>query len=154
MKMVLWGMLLVLTLFWTGCASPQGRGSQYQSDQRSLGAEARLVRMNGTVEVSTDGADWSRAFTGQGITEGDRLRTGSNAEAEVDLGERGGKLRVLPNTVVIFEQLTPQNERAEVGVILNLPQGRVVGDTARTPQGQKILVKTPNGMHEVTADGK
>ena len=143
------------TLFLAGCASSQDNASRFQSDQWWNGAEATLTAMNGTVEFSSDGAEWRRPFTGQAIAEGDRLRTGPGAEARVDLGEnRGGVVRVMPNSVVIFEQLTPDNEQAEVGVILNLPQGRVVGDTARTAAGQKILVKTPNGMHEVTADGK
>lgn len=158
MKMQVWqcaALLSLSTLFWSGCASAQGSGSRFQSDQWWNEAEATLAGMNGLVELSSDGAEWRNGFVGQAIKEGDRLRTGPGAEARVDLGEeRGGIVRVRPNSVVIFEQLSPPSQNAEVGVIMNLPQGRVVGDTARTPAGQKILVKTPNGMHEVTADGK
>ena len=154
---VLWLVLLFSSsaLFWSGCASSQGSGSRFQSDARTGSGQASIQAVSGTVQYSMDGAEWRTATPGMQINEGDRLRTGPNAEARVNLGEqRGGLVRILPNSVVIFEQLFPSTDAAEVGIILNLPQGRVVGDTARTPQGQKILVKTPNGMHEVTADGR
>ena len=150
------GMLFAFAaLFGVGCASSPDDPARSQNDAWWDGSQARVRELHGTVEYSRDGAAWVDAFEGQPIREGDRLRTGPGSEARINLGkERGGWVQVRPGSVLVFEQLEPATENSEVGVILNLPQGRVTGDTARTAQGKKILVKTPNGMHEITADGE
>src|SRR5690606_10918464 len=118
-------------LILAGCASSSN--ARFEDDRWWYGSEARVEEVRGKVEFSEDGSEWIGSFKGQPIRQGNRLRTGENSEARVSLGEdRGGWVRVLPGSNIIFEQLDPATEGSDVGVILNLPQGRVVGDTART----------------------
>ena len=156
MKLPIWCSILVVsiyTLFQSGCAS--GDTYRLEDGRSQSAAESRVEQVRGNVEYSENGSDWKDSYAGQAIVPGTRLRTGPDSEARVNLGrQRGGWIRVLPGSVVIFERLEPATSNSEVGVILNLPKGQVVGDTARTVAGKKILVKTPNGMHEITADGR
>lgn len=148
------GCLFVLTtFFWAGCASSSPDGRPADDWWHESAATVREVK--GTVQHSADGVEWKGAFAGQGIAQGEQLRTGENSEARVNLGaSSGGIVKVMPNSVVIFEQLQPVTESSEVAVVLNLPRGRVQGDTLRMPRGQKVLVKTPNGTHEIEGDSE
>lgn len=131
------------------CASSVDR---HPEDAWWYGADNQAVirSTEGQVQVSEGNGEWRPGGRGTILRKGDRLRTGVNSEALVYLGERaGGVVRITPGSLVIFEQLAPADPNSEVAVILNLPEGRVMGDTLDLPAEKKILVKTPNGTHEI-----
>ena len=73
-------------------------------------SQARVVRLSdvqGDVLVDKNiGQGYEKAFLNLPITQGAKLQTSKNGRAEVEF-EDGSTLRLIPDTVVDFPQVTP-----------------------------------------------
>ena len=133
--------IFLLTFLVAGCQSSKISDS-------GLGS-ATIQQVKGSVEIRHDGGNWEQARSGQTLRTGDEARTGAGGQINFRLREHGGVLILMPNSLLQFEQLGPKTPSDSVQAILNLPSGRVTGDTLKMPSGTKIVVKTPKGVSEI-----
>jgi hypothetical protein len=112
-------------------------------------AEAVVSRIEGKAEISRASGSWTPAHLGETLHEDDQARTGAGAKLDLNLGNLGGVLTLMPESLLRFEQLSPPSPGADILAILDLRQGRVVGDTLKLPQGKKILIRTRAGTYEI-----
>lgn len=145
--------LLLVSLSLIGCASPgQQTSSSSRFEEDLLWTEGMAVvrGVKGTVEVSHNGQEWQPATEDQKLEQGNWVRTGSGATADLDLGKyNGGTLNVLPDSVVRLEQIGRSRTDSNLLAIVDLQKGRVKGDTMELPPNTRILVKTPKGGYEI-----
>jgi hypothetical protein len=83
-------------------------------------SQARVVRLSevqGDVQVDRNaGQGMEKAFLNLPITQGVKLQTGKNGRAEVEF-EDGSTLRVTPETVITFPQLSLRDSGAKVSTV-------------------------------------
>jgi hypothetical protein len=83
-------------------------------------SQARVVRLSevqGDVQVDRNaGQGLEKAFLNLPITQGVKLQTGKNGRAEVEF-EDGSTLRVTPETVITFPQLSLRDSGAKVSTV-------------------------------------
>jgi hypothetical protein len=133
--------IFLLTFLVGGCQSSK-------ISDNGLGS-ATVQQVKGSAEIRPDGGNWERARAGQTLRTGDEARTGAGGQINFRLREHGGVLSLMPNSLLQFEQLGPKTPADSVQAVLNLPSGRVTGDTLKMPSGTKIVVKTPKGVSEI-----
>lgn len=116
----------------------------------SANAVAHIHSLDGAAEIArgTDGK-WEPARIWENLHAGDRARTEAHARIDFSLGKYGGVLTLMPDSMITFEQLGPAASDSKVVAIINLVQGRVVGETLKLPQGTRIQIKTADGVHEI-----
>ena len=102
----------------------------------------------GVAEISRQGGAFKKAARGNFLRPGDVARTGAQGRIDFDLGRFGGVLTLHPYSTLRFEQIGIAGD-PEVLAILELPRGRVTGDTLELPDGASIVVKTPAGEHRI-----
>jgi hypothetical protein len=106
--------LLALTVLFSCQAVPSFADSQ-----------ARIVRLSlvdGEVQIDRNtGQGYEKAFINLPVTQGTKLRTGSNARAEIEF-EDGSTLRITPGSVVEFPELALRDSGARASR-LELQQG-------------------------------
>lgn len=134
--------LLFLTIFLLiGCQTskvpPQGTG------------RATIERISGQPEVRRSGGSWERAQIGQNLHQGDEARTPGGSQIDFNLGEYAGVLSLTPGSVLRFEQLGAATPADSVHAVIDLPEGRIIGDTLKLPGRTKVIVKTPRGSVEI-----
>jgi hypothetical protein len=113
-------------------------------------ARATISSVTGNAEIRRQQtAQWERARRGDILQTGDQTRTGPGAQIDFNLGQAAGVLTLMPDSLLQFDQLGPKSPNDSVQAVLNLPKGRVIGDTLKLPGATKILVKTPNGTAEI-----
>jgi len=134
--------IFLLSFLLVGCQNSK------VSNRSGLGT-ATVQQVKGSAEVRQGGGDWERARAGQTLRTGDEARTGAGGQINFRLREHGGVLTLMPNSLLQFEQLGPTTPADSVQAVLNLPSGRVTGDTLKMPSGSKIVVKTPKGVSEI-----
>jgi hypothetical protein len=110
---------------------------------------ASVEQVKGPAEIRHNGGNWENARAGQTLRTGDEARTSSGGQIDFRLREHGGVLTLMPDSLLQFEQLGPKTPSDSVQAILNLPAGRVTGDTLKMPTGSKVVVKTPKGVSEI-----
>jgi FecR protein len=97
---------------------------------------ARLSYMAGDVGFLPSGAkDWSAASVNRPLTRGDRLSTGQDSRAELEIG--GGTLRIASQTDFGFLDLTDQVSQVE------LTQGTLNLSVRALDDGQSYEIDTP-----------
>lgn len=88
-------------------------------------SSARIVRLSdvqGTVEIDKNsGNGFENAFVNLPVTQGSKVRTGSNGRAEVEF-EDGSSIRLAPNTTLEFDKLALADSGTRVSH-LNLVDG-------------------------------
>ena len=131
-------------LFSTGCAT--NKANRHATPG---GAEAVITHVEGSARINPGGGNWQIAKTGIALHRGAQARTGADGKLKIDLGRYGGVLTLMPNSLLNFEQVGPLKPDAAVLSILDLREGRVVGDTVSMRVGKKILIRTPDGTHEI-----
>ncbi len=112
----------------------------------------RLSLVSGPVQVKFPGRAWQRGLINAPVTEGETVRTGANARAEVEL-EDGSTIRLIPNSSAGFTELALLNRvrlttvRPISGTIyLNLRRKHTTrGFRLRLPEG---LITLPFGKSE------
>jgi hypothetical protein len=55
----------------------------------------------------------------------------------------------MPDSLVEFEPIGAAEANPNIVAILNLREGRVVGDTLKLPDGARVQIKTRAGVHEI-----
>lgn len=147
--------LLVMSLSLIGCTTPgqqtsPGSTSRFEEDLLWTEGMAVVRGVNGTVEVSYNGQEWQPASEGQKLEQGNWIRTGPGATADLDLGKyNGGRMNLMPDSVVRLEQIGRSRTDSNLLAIVDLQKGRIKGDTMELPPNTKILVKTPKGGYEI-----
>jgi len=82
----------------------------------------RLSQVDGAMQIDRNtGQGYERAFLNLPITEGAKLKAGAEGRAEVEF-EDGSTLRLTPDTVVEFPQLSLRDSGARVSTV-NVVQG-------------------------------
>src|SRR5258707_13204971 len=72
----------------------------------------RLSQVDGDVQIDRNtGLGYEKAFLNLPITQGTKVRTGSDARAEIEF-EDGSTLRITPGTTVDFSELGLRNSAA------------------------------------------
>ena len=88
-------------------------------------SQARIVRLSnveGSVQIDRGtGQGFEKAFLNMPVTQGNKIRTGDDGRAEVEF-EDGSAVRVTPNTVLEFPQLSLRDSGGKVST-LNIQQG-------------------------------
>jgi len=115
----------------------------------SRSGTARVNSLEGSAEVSRGDGAWESASLWHKFSAGDRARTGADGTLNLTLGRYGGVLTLMPGSLLEFEQLGPVEGNPRIVAVLNLREGRVVGDTLKLPEGTQVQVKTRAGVHEI-----
>lgn len=113
------------------------------------GSTARISSLEGQAEIARNGEEFEPATLWQKVSTGDRARTGGNGKINLSLGRHGGVLTLMPDSLVEFERIGTSEDDARIVAILNLREGRVVGDTLKLPEGKRVQIKTRGGVHEI-----
>jgi hypothetical protein len=133
--------LILMSLLIAGCQSTKVSSSSAGS--------ANIQNVKGEGEIRRSGGRWERATSGQTLRSGDEARTGTGSQIEFTFREHGGVITLMPNSLLEFDQLGPKTISDSVQAVLNLPAGRVTGDTLKMPPGSKVVIKTPKGVSEI-----
>lgn len=124
---------------------------------------AKVVGVQGTAEISTDGTSWSPLKRGERLREGAWLRTAGSSAADLDLGRNGSQLRVMPGTTLSIAALTYEDTAVEtiVNTQIDLKDGRVIGHVQKLSAASKYEVRTPKIVagirgtkYDISANGK
>jgi Family of unknown function (DUF6600)/FecR protein len=108
------GTLLALTVLTCWLAVPSFADSQARI--------VRLSQVDGNVQIDRNtGLGYEKAFLNLPITQGTRVRTGSDARAEIEF-EDGSTLRITPGTTVEFPELALRDSGARASSV-NLQSG-------------------------------
>ena len=128
--------LLAASLLWCAAGLVQAQ-SQPDGDAGDPPARvARLSYLSGDLGLLPTGAkDWSDASLNRPLTSGDRLSTGGDGRAELELG--GGSLRMAQNTDFGFLSLDDQFAQVE------LTQGTLNLAVRNLGEGQSYEIDTP-----------
>src|SRR5579862_3473597 len=105
-------------------------------------SQARIVRLSqvdGDVQIDRNiGRGYEKAFINLPVTQGAKLRTGSDARAEIEF-EDGSTLRVTPGTVVEFSELARRDSGARASR-LNLQTGTAYLNFKADKSEQEFMV--------------
>src|SRR5688572_15076 len=134
-------LIFLFALLFLGCQSTPNTPATGRATISSVTGNAEIRRQQS--------GQWERARTSDTLTAGDQARTSPGAQIDFNLGQNAGVLTLMPDSLLQFDQLGPKSPNDSVQVVLNLPKGRVVGDTLKLPGATKIVVKTPNGATEI-----
>jgi hypothetical protein len=124
---------------------------------------AKVVSVQGTVEVSTDGTQWKSLKKGVTLREGAMVRTAGTSAADLDLGRNGSHLRVMPGSSVVLSALSLEQTGVEtlVNTVVDLKEGRVLGHAPKMSAASKCEVRTEKAVasvqgtrYDISADGK
>jgi hypothetical protein len=116
----------------------------------SANSIAHIKEVDGGAEIARGSeGKWEAARIWENLRAGDRARTEAQGRINFSLGKYGGVLTLMPDSMITFEQLGTAAPDSKVVAIINLEQGRVVGDTLKLPPGTRIQIKTANGIHEI-----
>ena len=135
-------LISAMTLFFSGCATQK---TAYSDPN----ATAVVQEVSGAAEISTDGSSWGKAAPGTAIPAGSRIRTSPNGMVTLNLGNNGGSVDVMPGSLLEIERLGATTSEPDVLAVLNLREGRAVGDTKNPPSHGKVIIRTPKGTYEV-----
>jgi len=124
-------------------------GCSTMSTGKAGGGTARIKSLDGNAEIARTGGNWEPAHLWQRLRTGDRARTAAHGKIDFSLGKYGGVLTLMPESAITFEQLGPTSPDDRIVAIVNLSQGRVVGDTLKLPSGKRIQIKTAGGVYEI-----
>jgi hypothetical protein len=112
-------------------------------------SQARIVRLSdveGNLQIDRNtGQGYEKAFLNMPITQGAKLRASGDARAEVEF-EDGSTLRITPNTVIEFPQLSLRDSGGRVSAV-NLQEGTAYLKFAATKDDEFTL----NFAHEKLA---
>ena len=76
----------------------------------------RLSEVQGDVQVDRNTGQYEKAFLNLPITQGVKVQTGKDGRAEVEF-EDGSTLRMTPDTVIEFPQLSLRDSGAKVSTV-------------------------------------
>jgi len=140
--------LLAAALLW--CAAGLAQAQQAQPPDSDAGDPpsrvARLSYQNGDIGLLPSGTqDWSDASLNRPLTSGDRLSTGADGRAELELG--GGSLRVAQNSDFGLLDLNDQVAQVE------LTQGTLNLTVRNLGEGESYEIDTPTAALVINQPG-
>lgn len=91
------------------CAMAWGKSKPKAAETLSHVRIVRLSLVSGPVQVRFPNEGWRRGLFNAPVTQGERVRTGANARAEVEL-EDGSSIRLIPSAEVKFSELALLNK--------------------------------------------
>ena len=97
----------------------------------------RLSHIEGDVQIDRNTGQFEKPIVNLPVTEGTKLRTGSDGRAEVEF-EDGSTLRLAPSTFVQFPQLSLRDSGVKVSSV-DLTSGTVYVDFAGSKQDEFSL---------------
>ena len=112
-------------------------------------ARATIESVSGRPEIRRSGGSWEPAQIGQALHQGDEARTPGVSQIDFHLGEYAGILSLTPGSTLRFVQLGAITPADSVHAVIDLPEGRIIGDTLKLPGRTKVIVKTPRGSVEI-----
>jgi len=124
---------------------------------------AKVLAVQGSAEISTDGTQWKALKRGEALHEGAWIRTSSSSAADLDLGRNGSQLRIMPNSTVSLAALTYEDTGVEtvVNTQIELREGRVLGNVHKLAAASKYEVKSAKAVatirgtrYDFQADGR
>ena len=118
-----------------------GIGCQSGGSKSGQASRAEVANTRGTVEIQR-ASSWEGLREGDRLNVGDRVRTGTDGTLEVRFAPHGGVMAVQPGSILAFEQIGRSGTNMNYVAVVELSQGRVVGDTLKLPTGTKVLVRT------------
>ncbi|HYG99139.1 MAG TPA: FecR family protein [Terriglobales bacterium] len=105
-------------------------------------SQARIVRLSfvdGSVEIDRNASQgFEKAITNMPITQGTKLNTGEDGEAEVEF-ENGGTIRLAPDTNVSFDQLSLRGDGGKVNLV-SMERGTAYFNIKRKDEDEYRLV--------------
>lgn len=124
---------------------------------------AKVLTVQGSAEISTDGTQWKALKRGEALHEGAWIRTSSASATDLDLGRNGSQLRIMPNSTVNLAALTYEDTGIEtvVNTQIDLRAGRVLGNVHKLSAASKYEVKSTKAVatirgtrYDFQADGR
>ncbi|HTQ50081.1 MAG TPA: FecR domain-containing protein [Candidatus Acidoferrales bacterium] len=124
--------------------------------------ELQVKSVQGSVVYSTDHSTWTELKPGMTLGQGARLKTGTDASADLDIEYSGTALRLRSNSQL---ELTRMDEVVADGNVvidtrLNLTAGSLVGSQDKLEKPSTFTIRTPNDsatirgtQYVVSADG-
>src|SRR5215469_18481121 len=103
-------------------------------------SQVRIVRLSyveGSVQIDRNTGKFEKAFLNLPITEGEKLRTGSDGRAEVEF-EDGSTLRIVPDSLIKFSALSLADSGSKVSTV-EIVQGTTYVDFEGTKRDQLSL---------------
>lgn len=117
------------------------------------GRPVQIGAVSGQVEwQKAGGSDWAPATAAQPISSGDRLRTGSDSTASINL-EDGGTVEVAANTEFWVQSLTGGKDPASRETILGISKGQLRAQLPSIPEGAVFQIQTPTNNVTLPAAG-
>lgn len=109
--------------------------------------EATMLQINGKVYVLEQGqTDWTKAFNGQVINEGDKIKTESGASAFISFDEeKKNVIRVEPKTEMELQDTAP--------IVIELPKGTIMSKIGELEKGSSFQIRTPTAVAGVAGTG-
>lgn len=113
----------------------------------SYAQEATMLQINGKVYVLEQGqTDWTKAFSGQVINEGDKVKTESGASAIISFDEeRKNVIKVEPKTEMELQDTAP--------TVIELPKGTIMSKIGELEKGSSFQIRTPTAVAGVAGTG-
>ena len=139
--------LLAAALLWCAAGLVQAQSQQPDSDAGDPPSRvARLSYQSGDLGLLPSGTqDWSDASLNRPLTSGDRLSTGADGRAELELG--GGTLRMAQNTDFGLLDLNDQVTQVE------LTQGTLNLTVRNVGEGESYEIDTPTAALVIDQPG-
>jgi len=108
--------------------------------------EARVtaLSMEGRASYQDQSGRWHRVRVGERLSEGDRLRLERDAICDLDLGENGPVVSLVPGTIVLLERL--RHGPTSFETLLSVERGRILGSTQHVPKGSSYRIRTKSSL--------
>lgn len=115
--------------------------------------EARLLDLDGEVQVMLPGSGWVPASQNMALTDGSRIRTRANSSAilNVDGMAQTATVEIKENSELRLTELSADTEKDMKNTFLDLYLGKLTIKVIKTdPDKAKFRVKTPTSVIDVS----
>jgi hypothetical protein len=109
-------------------------------------AEVRAIKGNATAAVA--GGPATPLKVGTALPPGSTIKTDSGSVVDLFLGNSAGVVRVTENTTLSIDKLNITETGADnvVELLMNLPDGTILGNVNKLSAASKYEIKLPNGV--------
>ena len=105
--------------------------------------EAKITTLVGQVEWMKSGSDqWQACSEGQPLSEGDKIRTGTDGQATLTLDE-GSTIQLSPGSEFTLQSLAKESANEQLESILALMKGKLRAQVTPLKPGSKFEIETP-----------
>jgi hypothetical protein len=113
----------------------------------SFAQEAKMIEINGKVYILEKGqTEWTKAFKGKVINEGDKVKTKGGSSAFISFDEeKENVIKVEPKTEIELEQTEP--------TVIEMPKGTIMSKIDDLDKGSTFQIRTPTAIAGVSGTG-